>query len=286
MFQGRARTLSTQRMLGEGDVELFAAGRAPCVVAFHGFTGTASEMMPVLDRLTRKGRAVDAALLPGHGTRVENLQDLRYEDWLEGARHRMRTAVSRYGRVVLAGFSLGSLLALELASERPQGLAGLIVMGNALSLQPHDGIPLALAARLGQRLPDTYMLKAFPGDLLDRAQMGRLVTYDRHPVRAAVEVYRAGYRVRLLVGRVTCPTLILHGRRDHVCPWRNATWLADHLGTRDVSVRIFERSAHALALDYEREEVARETIAFVDRLAAQAQGEREEKQEEKEEKRI
>ncbi len=284
MLEGRARTLSTQRILGEGDVELFAAGRAPCVVAFHGFTGTASEVMPVLERLAGRGYAIDAALLPGHGTRVERLQDLTFDDWVEGARHRMRTAVARHGRVVLAGFSLGSLLALQLASEQPEGLAGLIVMGNALWLAPLDRIRLSLAAHLHLPVPDVYLLKGKAGDLVDQTQLPRLVTYDRHPLRAALEVFRGGERTRGAVGRVTCPTLILHGRRDHVCPWRNATWLADHLlAARDVSVRIFERSAHVLALDGEREEVAREAIAFVDRVAPK---EREEKQGGKEERRV
>jgi carboxylesterase len=96
--------------------------------------------------------------------------------------------------------------------------------------------------------------------------MGRIVTYDRHPLRAALEVYTAGRRVAREVTRITCPTLVLHGRRDRVCPWKNAVWLSKHLGTKDVSVRIFERSAHVLALDGERTEVAREVSAFLKRL--------------------
>ena len=267
MIEGRARTLASQRMLGEGPVELFAQGRAPCVVAFHGFTGTGAELMPLLDRLAEAGYAVDAALLAGHGTRVERLQETTYADWLEGARRRMSAALARHGRVVLLGFSLGSLLALELASERPEGVAGVVVLGNALSLLPGDGVPLGLAARLGLRMPDLYLRKPHAGDLVDASSMGRLVTYDRHPMRAALEVYRAGPRTRGLVGRIACPALILHGRQDHVCPWRNATWLADHIGSRDASVRLFEKSAHVLAWDGEREAVGQEVLAFVERVA-------------------
>ena len=80
-------------------------------------------------------------------------------------------------------------------------------------------------------------------------------------------MYLAGPRVAERVARIACPTLILHGRRDRVCPWRNAVWLADHLGTRDVSVRIFEKSAHVLAWDGERDEVAREVLRFLGRVA-------------------
>jgi carboxylesterase len=96
--------------------------------------------------------------------------------------------------------------------------------------------------------------------------MDAVVTYDRHPLRAALEVYRAGPRVREAVPRITCPTLILHGRRDVVCSWKNALWLKERLGTSDASVRIFENSAHVLACDGEREDVAAETLGFLARL--------------------
>jgi carboxylesterase len=266
MFADRARTLRDQRMLGVGEHELFADGHAPCVVAFHGFTGTAAELRPLLDALATRGYAVDAALLAGHGGRVEDLQELRFDDWVDAARARLTAARERYGRVVLLGFSLGSLLALKLASERPEGLAGLVVMGNALTLPAITRIPLGLWRRSGRPMPDVYLRKFVAGDLVDPAGMDSIVTYDRHPLRAALEVYVAGRHVARVVGRIQRPTLVLHGRRDRVCPWKNAMWLAEHLGTRDVSVRIFEKSAHVLALDGERAEVAREVLEFVGRL--------------------
>ncbi|MGD0527879.1 MAG: alpha/beta fold hydrolase [Polyangiaceae bacterium] len=266
MFRDRQRTVAEQKMLGVGERELFAEGRAPCVVALHGFGGTVAELRPLLDALARAGYAVDAALLAGHGSRVEELQDLGFDAWLEGARARARAAREKHGRIVLLGFSLGSLVAMELASEQPEGLAGLVVLGNALTLAPIMRVPLELWHRTGRPLPDVYMLKPLAGDLVDRSAMERLVTYDRHPVRAALEVYLAGHRVRKRVDRIVCPTLILHGRRDRVCPWKNAVWLAEHIGARDVSVRLFEKSAHVLALDGERDEVAAEVLRFLERL--------------------
>jgi carboxylesterase len=267
MFRTRKRAILEQRMLGDGEREFFASGRAPCVVALHGFGGTVAEIRPALDALARTGLAVDAALLPGHGARVEELQDLTFDDWAAAARESMRKAVASHGRVVLLGFSLGSVIALQVASEKPEGLAGLVVLGNALTLRGHSSIPLGLWARAGWSMPDAYMTKPFSGDLVDKSAMGTIVTYDRHPLRAAMEVYRAGLRVRPVVGAITCPTLILHGRRDMVCSWKNAPWLAEHIGAKDVTVRIFEKSAHVLVCDGERDEVAKEIVTFVLRMA-------------------
>jgi carboxylesterase len=267
MFRNRAQTLRHQRMMGTGDREFFADGKAPCVVAFHGFGGTAAEIRPLLDAVARAGYAVDAALLAGHGTRAEELQATNFDAWVAGARARMRAAREKHGRFVLLGFSMGSLVAMELASEQPAGLAGLVVIGCALTLTAPMSVPFGVWRRLRLPLPDAYLLKPLAGDAVDPAALDLLVTYDRHPIRAAYEVYRAGPRVRALVPRITCPTLVLHGRQDHVCTWKNATWLAAHVGSRDVGVRIFENSAHVVACDSERREVARETLRWLDRLA-------------------
>jgi carboxylesterase len=268
MHGERAVNASRSHMLGRGDVEFFAPGSAPCVVAIHGFGGTAAELRPLLERISGAGYAVDAALLPGHGTSPSELQNVTFDDWVAATRERARAAADRYGKVVLLGFSLGSLVALQLAAggdSPPPGLVGLVALGNALCLEPVTRTALAALSRLGTFLPDLYVRKPAAGDLLDKSAMGQLVTYDRHPLRAAVQTYLAGRRVREIVGRVTCPTLILHGRHDRVCSWTNAVWLADHVGSKDVSLRIFERSAHVLACDFEREEVAREVCAFLDR---------------------
>jgi carboxylesterase len=265
-IQNRRQTLATEKMVGEGEAEFFAAGRAPCVVAFHGFGGTAAELRPLLDRIASAGYAVDSALLPGHGSRVEQLQDETFRDWIDAAWERTRASLGKSGRVVLLGFSLGSLLAMQIASERPQGLAGLAVLGNALTLRSLSSAGLGLLDRLGLRIPDVYVVKPRAGDVVDTSAMRGLLSYDRHPLRSALEVYRAGPRVRGVVGRIACPTLILHGRRDRVCSWRNATWLADHVGAKDVSIRLFENSGHVLPCDGERQVVADEVLAFLARM--------------------
>jgi carboxylesterase len=268
MFRDRAQTVRHQKMLGVGPCEYFAPGKAPVVVAFHGFGGTAAELLPMLQAVADAGFSVDAALLAGHGGRVEDLQEQTLDTWVDAARTHAHAVASQHGRAILLGFSLGSLIAMQLASERPDWLAGLVVLGNALTLRALTSVPFAIWTRLGQRMPDAYMLKppGRAGDLVDPSLMGSLVTFDRHPLRSALEVYRAGPRVRAVVDRIVCPTLVLHGRRDAVCSWENATWLGDHLGSRDVRVRIFERSAHVLACDGERVEVAREVVDFVKRF--------------------
>jgi carboxylesterase len=243
------------------------AGRAPCVVAFHGFTGTTSEIRPPVEKLADRGFAVHAPLLPGHGSNPSKLQDATFDVWVSEMEKEVRAAQARHERFILCGFSLGSLVALDIAARKPAGLMGLILLGNAVTLSPQLSGPLGFVERRGWKLPDWYILKLWSADVRDREQKKRIASYDRDPLRAALEVYRGGRRVEPLLSRIDCPTLVIHGALDRVCPASNATLVADALGTREVKTRVYPRSGHLVAVDVDREEVAEEVSSFVEELA-------------------
>lgn len=164
---------------------------------------------------------------------------------------------------------MGSLLALSLAAEPSTRdvVAGLVVMGCALRLSGPLRAAFGLADATHLEMPDAYVGKPFGPDLRDKTLAASVASYDRHPVRAAMEVHRAGRRVAALLGDVRCPVLALHGARDRVCSPRATRELERALGTRDVRVRIYAKSGHMLALDFDREEVAADVVRFLDRCA-------------------
>lgn len=258
--------MSDDARSGDGGGDYRRPGRAPSFLAFHGFTGTTSELRPTLDAVAAAGFAVEAPLLPGHGTTPSDLQNRTFDEWLSAGRAHRDRLLARGDSLVLCGFSMGSLVALALAAETTPRLRGLVVLGNAVELAIHSSLPFRLFDRLGLRVPDAYLKKPRRADMEDRVAAQSLTSYDRHPLRSAMEVYRAGLRVRPLVGKITCPTLVLHGAKDHVCPRKNAAWVADHVASRDVTVRVYERSAHVVAADFDRDAVARDVVGFLQRL--------------------
>jgi carboxylesterase len=263
MFELREKTLRTQHMLGSGPREMSHTGRSPCLLAFHGFTGTASELMPLLEVVAAAGFAVEAPLLPGHGTHATDLQERTFNDWCFGAREHYARVAVKYDGVVVLGFSMGSLVAMRIASEKPARLAGLVALGNALTLYPYMSGAYAAFDGLHVPIPDAYLVKVSHADALDRVAAEKVVTYDRFPLRAVREVVRGGVFMRGEVSTITCPTFIGHGQRDHVCPPKNATWLKAHIGSTDVTLRTYPRSAHMVAIDYDHAAVASDVTAFL-----------------------
>ena len=254
-------------LVGRGDPSALAvAGTKPAVLALHGFGGTPSEVGLVVDVARELGVEASAPLLPGHGTHARDLARTRYPDWLRAAKD-AHADLSREGQpVIVAGLSMGTLLALDLALERPEGVGGLFLMSNAVWLKtPFPGWPLALAAAL--RLPDIWLPKPNGADIGDPVARKNHLTYNVQPSRAAVEVLRAGRRLRRRLAGIHCPTVVIHGARDVVCSVDNVERLESRLGTKDVESLILPRSHHIVTSDVDKDQVADALRRFMQRLA-------------------
>jgi carboxylesterase len=253
-------------LMGEGVADpLLVAGKAPHVLALHGFSGTPQEVALVVDVARELGLGAEAPLLPGHGQRVSDLAPLRFADWLAAAEQHYAKLAER-GPVIVAGLSMGALLALHLAAKYPDTTTSVIALANAVWLSsPWPTLPLKLIERL--RLPDFSMPKSGP-DLGDREQRALHLTYNAQPLHAAISLLRACELFSQELHRVRAPTLILHGALDRVTPVSNAWRLSVRLGSVDKRTVIFPRSHHILTRDVEREAVRREIMQFLRRFVA------------------
>lgn len=253
-------------LMGEGVAEaLSIPGRAPTVLAFHGFTGTPQEVSLVVEVAAELGLAAEAPVLPGHGRRVADLAITRFSDWLAAAEEHFARVAER-GPVIVAGLSMGSLLALHLAKNHPTSTVGVVALANAVWLgDPCPTLPLKLIEAL--RLPDFWMNKSAP-DLGDPEQRARHLTYNAQPIHAALSLLRAGQELAPELHRVHSPTLLLHGALDAVAPVQNAFRVAVRLGTVDKRTVVFGRSRHILTRDVDRQAVREELRTFLARVSA------------------
>jgi carboxylesterase len=238
-------------------------GRAPGVLAFHGFGGTTREVELCTDVAHELGLAARARSLPGHGSHARDLARTRFADWVIGAERAYQELAA--DPVIATGLSMGSLMAAHLAIAHPERVRGLVMLANAAWLRPS----LAWALRVGGmlRIPD-FMMKKGGSDIADPEARSTQISYTADPVHAAIDLERAGRLMRERFAQVHCPTLIIHGALDRVCPVSNAWRVANLLGTTDVRVVILPRSHHIVTRDVEHAEVARELRAFFGKIAA------------------
>lgn len=244
----------------------FEGSRTACLL-LHGFTASPEEMRFLGERLHARGYSVSGIRIAGHGTRVEDLDRTRWEDWYTSARTELLSLSEQAERVVVVGQSMGALLALRLAAELPAQVHGLTLLAPAIQLTrrwlPWVRRLLPLAAR---RRP--YMEKGDSGDIADAQARADRVAYRQIPVRALHQLLLLQASVRPMLARVRQPSLVIQSRQDHTCAMAGVEILRRSLGGR-VETLILDDSFHVVSVDVDREQVATRVAEFVATIADQ-----------------
>jgi carboxylesterase len=235
------------------------------VLLCHGFTGTPQSLRPWGRYLADRGLTVSVPLLPGHGTRWQEMQVTGWQDWYAEVDRELRELSASCERVFVGGLSMGGTLALHLAARHGDAIAGLMLVNPSVK---GDGTMIKAVPVLRHLMPTAA------GIASDIAKPGVAeVGYDRTPLHAVYSLTRLWRVVHSELPRITQPLLLMHSQVDHVVHPSNSAVLLDRVASQDVTERLLERSHHVATLDHDAELIFHESAAFVERLAPVAEGE-------------
>lgn len=228
----------------------------------HGFTGTPQSLRPWAERLAAEGLTVSLPLLPGHGTRWQDMQVTRWEDWYAEADRALRTLTARCSHVFVCGLSMGGALALRLAARHGDAVSGLVLVNPSVR---SDSAATALLPVLRHLVP------SIPGVAGDIAREdGVEVAYDRTPLHAAWSLSRLWRTVQQELPQVDQPLLLFRSPSDHVVSPANARLVLGRISSTQVEERLCERSFHVATLDHDAEAIFEGSLEFIRRLAPAA----------------
>ena len=234
----------------------FLAGGPQAALLVHGFTGSPPEMRLIGDYLHARGMTVHAPLLPGHGTDPADLNRRRWTEFADRVEQAYSELQARSEQVVLAGLSMGALLALYHVARHPEVPAA-VVYSPALRLRN----PLSMLLPLLKHVAPFW---AKPKDTVtDPEAAKRLWSYPTAPTGAGHERLKLQRQVWRDLPNVACPLLIVHSVLDDQIHPDCARWLTDRVGSQDTELLLLHNSGHALTVDSEWELVAERTFAFI-----------------------
>ncbi|QFQ96651.1 alpha/beta fold hydrolase [Streptomyces phaeolivaceus] len=232
------------------------------VLLCHGFTGSPQSLRPWAEYLAARGLTVALPLLPGHGTRWEDMRLTGWQDWYAEVDRELRVLRERCAHVFVAGLSMGGALALRLAAKHGDAVAGVMVVNPANKVHGPAAHALPL---LRHFVPTTK------GITSDIAKEGvEEVGYGHVPLHAAHSLRNF---LRLVDGelpQVTQPLLLLHSPRDHVVPPVDSERVLGRVSSTDVTEILLEQSHHVATLDHDADLVFAESHAFVTRLVTES----------------
>lgn len=235
-------------------------GRRIGVLLSHGFTGSPYSMKPWGRALAERGYAVEVPLLPGHGTRWQDLNGATWDDWRATLEAHLDKLLAENDAVVVAGLSLGGALVLRLAADRPDDVAGVVLVNPGLATRRKDVLALPLLK---------WLVPSFPGIANDIKKTGVEENgYTRTPLKAAHSMMRGWKELRGDLPRVTAPILFFRSVEDHVVDDLSEQVVQRGVSSRDLTMRMLDDSFHVATLDNDAETIWAESADFVARVTA------------------
>ncbi len=238
------------------------------VLLLHGFTGTPSEIEPLAAPLVAAGFTVLCLRLPGHGVAPPRDEPNDCVAWLADAEAGLLRLVDEGAGqpVALVGLSMGGLLALQLAARHPERVGRVVALAPALQVSTQlSWIFWALGLAYSILPASLFERRMGKGESNITDPEARASNPKSPPfmLRTFLSFDELRLATRAIVGDVHQPILLLHGRLDTTVPLEGSDWFRGAVGSKQVEMRIFERSAHVLPIDRERDEVAAEVARFL-----------------------
>ena len=235
----------------EGESFFWEAGPVGVLLS-HGFTATTAEVRLLGQILHEHGYTVAAPLLRGHYTSPEELNRVRWQDWLADVESSYQL-LSECEHVFVGGESTGALLALYLASRHTQ-IRGVLAYAPALRLKLSrlDLIRLYLAAPFIPYIQKKNMDANTPWQ-----------GYPVRPLKGVLQLLRLQRAVRSRLKRIHQPVLIVQGRLDETVHPNVPQEIAAGVGSPVVEIHWMEKSGHVLLVEHELDPIAEITLQFM-----------------------
>ncbi|MHA1684721.1 MAG: alpha/beta hydrolase [Promethearchaeota archaeon] len=225
------------------------------VICLHGFSATPFEIKPVAIALHHAGYHVSGPALLGHALSPEEvglkiMGKAKFQEWIEPIRAEVTKLRDKFENVFIYGQSMGGAIALALACEG--------IIDAVATTGPAIRLPIAahfFSPILGMMNKNIKKGERKPG-------APENITYTSRPSKAIRQLILLGKYVRSHLGRISCPVLVCHSKRDDTVPIRVPSIIEKNVSSKRVEVKWFNDSGHTYPLDIQSDDVISTIVDF------------------------
>ncbi|SFT73221.1 carboxylesterase [Selenomonas sp. GACV-9] len=243
-------------MILPGAEPFFLPGGREGVLLIHGFTGLPAELLLLGQHLHARGFTVLGVRLAGHGTTVEDMSHMTWEDWMDSVRDGYALLSGFCDTIDVIGHSMGGLFALLLSTEEEIGKV--VTLAAPIQIAEERGIRFLPPREVcnNQFIPKARRrLEGVPEAVNN--------TYRKMPLIGVHELVDVIEKTKGCIDKVTAPVLIMHSHDDHTAAPASAEYIYEHVQSHIRRICWLEKSGHLLPVAVEREKVFAEAAAFL-----------------------
>ncbi len=266
------------------DVSFFFKGGRAGVLLIHGLTGTPAEMQILGKGLHKAGFTVYGMQLAGHCGDEDDLLATNWHDWYDSVNRAADRLLQHVDILFVGGLSMGAVLSLKLAADRPDDVKGVGVYGPTFS---YDGwsIPRYIQKSVfllkwfktfgifrksvfierppyglkDERIRKTVSESMLSGDSTKGGLAG-------NPLGSLAEMQELAKVTKAQLPMVKAPCLIMHSNDDDIANMETNSGLVARSVSGPVKMIPLENSYHMITIDRDRKTVINESVAFFSAL--------------------
>ena len=228
------------------------------VLLVHGFTGAPPSMRPWGEFFHSKGFTVRVPLLPGHGTKAEDLNNVKWQVWPAKVEHELSELQKTCDIIFLVGLSMGGGTVLNVATNNNDAIAGIVLVNPWIHLK---GMSVELAFLISR----FRKMRASVGNDIKRPGVTEW-GYDATAILGVYEALKMLRNTRKNLGAVTVPVQLFHSVEDHTLPVSNTEIILSEIGSKDKTRIELVNSYHVATLDYDQELIFQNSLTFIEGL--------------------
>lgn len=234
-------------------------GAGTALVFIHGICGSPRQFDFLIEGLD-EGLAVYNLLLPGHGRDLRDFNHSGMKQWQGYVCRAVERLGRRYARVILAGHSMGCLLAMRAALSYPAVVSGLFLLAPPLVLWPR---PLSVKNSLMVALGLNDHSKSLAAALESNSVRGENPFEHLLSLPRYLELARESAAMRKDLDGLRLPVWALHLGRDELVSRRSLgyfSWLPK------ARTFVIPGAGHYYFPQKAREEIAAALNRFIEQL--------------------
>ena len=234
----------------KGWLEDFAAdGSGPNartgIVLVHGFTGSPASMRPWAHFLNDRGYTVRVPRLPGHGTKWQDLNKVKWQEWPDRASRDVEELLQKCDRVFIFALSMGGATSIQVAHRFGDRISGLVFVNPMIVIK---GLAIHFAPIVAMLTPK---MKAVGGDI--KKPGASEWSYNALPTKGILQLNKLLKDSRAKLPEIKAPFMIFHSKDDHVLPVYNTDIYLAEIGSEKKQRIELINSYHVATVDYDAE---------------------------------
>ena len=211
----------------------------------HGFLASPAELRSYGEKLAALGHPVIGVRLRGHGTSPWDLRDRNWKEWLGSVRRGFEIISAFADKVCVVGFSTGGALALRLAAEQPENLAGVVAVSVPVKFRNRNLIFVPVIHGINKL---TKWMSSLEGLLPFHPNESEHpnINYRHIPVRGLFELRRLVDNMKRRLGDVICPVAVIQGTEDKIVDPKSAKIVLEKVASTDTSLHMIPSKQHGI----------------------------------------